>query len=78
MATGVPIITLNISSIPEVVGDAGILVNLNENKEIVNAIELIVKDSNLRNNLKILGLERVKKFTWIKSALKLKKIIELI
>ncbi|MEA5594387.1 glycosyltransferase family 1 protein [Rivularia sp. UHCC 0363] len=67
MACGTPVITSNISSLPEVAGDAAILVNPYEIKEITEAMRLIATDEKLRNSLSQLGIERAKKFSWEKT-----------
>ena len=64
MACGTPVITSNISSLPEVVGDASILINPYVVEEIASAMKEIIADSNLRSQLKILGLKRAKTFSW--------------
>lgn len=68
MACGVPVITSNISSLPEVAGNAGILVNPYNIEEIVYAIEKILTNVELRNELINKGLERAKLFSWEKTA----------
>jgi glycosyltransferase involved in cell wall biosynthesis len=64
MACGTPVITSNISSLPEVAGDAAILVNPYNIGEITEAMNLIITDQKLRNSLSQLGIERAKKFSW--------------
>lgn len=68
MACGTPVIASNVSSLPEVVGDAGILVNPNEPKGICEAMECLLADSVLCRKLVEKGLERVRTFTWENSA----------
>lgn len=68
MASGTPVITSNISSLPEVAGDAAILINPNEIFELYEAMEAIVTNPSLREELKAKGLEQSKKFTWEKTA----------
>jgi len=68
MASGLPIVASKTSSIPEVVGDAGILVdplNLNELGEAVNRL---LRDASLRTSLKEKGMQRAREFTWEKAA----------
>ena len=64
MACGTPVIVPNNSSIPEVVGDAGVYVNdpLNP-EEISNNISMVLDDDKLQQRMKNRGLERAKKFT---------------
>ncbi|MEK7534905.1 MAG: glycosyltransferase family 1 protein [Patescibacteria group bacterium] len=63
-ASGVPVVTSNISSLPEVVGDAGVLVDPRNPDELVSAIERILSDEKLASELIQKGLERVKQYSW--------------
>lgn len=68
MACGTPVIASNASSIPEVVGSAGILLSpKNENLWVKNMIKL-ANSPDLAQRLKRLGLEQAKKFSWEKTA----------
>jgi len=62
-ACGVPVISSNISSIPEVVGNAGILVDPYNVRTIKEAIYGLLKDKNLRSELRKRGLQRAKYFS---------------
>ena len=68
MACGTPVITSNTSSLPEVVGDAGIMVDPLDVKALADAIERVVTDDALRSDLRARGLERSKMFTWERAA----------
>lgn len=68
IASGTPVITSNVSSLPEVVGDAGLLVNPLSVKEIASAMNLMAEDEGLRQELRELGLKRAKNFSWAKTA----------
>lgn len=68
MACGVPVITSNITSIPEVVGDAAILVNPYDVEEIADSIYKLIDDATFRERLKLTGLNRAKSFSWDKTA----------
>jgi len=70
MACGCPVITSNVSACPEVAGDAALLVNPYSVEEIKEAMERIIEDKNLREELSEKGIERAKQFTWEKSARK--------
>lgn len=74
MAAGVPVITSNTSALPEVVGDAGILVNPYDILEIANSLKKILEDSQIRLQLIEKGLKQSLKFSWKKSAEKLLEI----
>lgn len=64
MASGTPVLTSNISSLPEVVGDAGILVDPQNADEIARAMLKVLRDEGLREEMRERGLERAKRFTW--------------
>lgn len=68
MACGCPIITSNISSLPEVVGDAGIMVDPHDISQIAHAIESLCEDKQKYTWYKNKGLERVKQFSWQRCA----------
>jgi glycosyltransferase involved in cell wall biosynthesis len=68
MACGTPVLTSNISSLPEVVGDAAILVDPYSEKEITNALVKLHNDENLRKELSEKGLVQAKKFSWDNAA----------
>jgi glycosyltransferase involved in cell wall biosynthesis len=69
MACGTPVITSNLSSLPEVTGDAALLVNPYSIEEIAAAMESIVTDSKLRSRLADLSLTRASQFSWEKTGL---------
>ena len=64
MSCGAPVITSNTSSIPEVVGDAAIMIDPNDEKACINAMKELYYNQDLRNELSKKGLEQSKKFTW--------------
>ena len=64
MACGAPVIASNVSSLPEVVGKAGLLVDPYSVDQIEMAIRNVITDKKLREKLKKLGLEQSKKFSW--------------
>ena len=64
MECGIPVITSNISSMPEVAGEAAILVDPNNIPEIVEKMDNIVNSKILRKQLIKSGLKRVKQFSW--------------
>lgn len=76
MACGTPVITSNTSSLPEVVGDAGLLVDPYSEEEIAGAIYKVVSDNILREAMVQKGLKRAKLFSWEKSASELLNAIE--
>lgn len=64
MTCGVPVIVSNVSSLPEVVGKAGLLINPYSVDQIEQAIRAIASDRKLRAQKSKEALERSKKFTW--------------
>jgi glycosyltransferase involved in cell wall biosynthesis len=76
MACGTPVITSNISSLPEVAGDGAILINPYSIKDITNALESLIKDESLRMELKQLGIQRASNFTWEKTAQQTMEILQ--
>lgn len=68
MAAGVPVVTSNVSSLPEVVGEAGLLIDPKSPPEIASAIERILSDSTLAKELIRKGYERVKQYSWKRMA----------
>ncbi len=73
--SGVPVITSNVTSMPEVAGDAALQVDPFNEEEIASAMELIERDSVLRTDMIAKGEERVKLFDWNSSAEKFWGII---
>jgi len=74
MSFDVPVITSNVSSLKEVVGEAAILIDPNDVGQIAQAMKIIVEDKNLRLQLIEKGREQIKKFSWDSSALKYNKL----
>jgi glycosyltransferase involved in cell wall biosynthesis len=68
MACGVPVITSDRGSLPEVAGGAAILVNPEDEDNISDAISELLKNESLQNRLKIMGRKRAGEFTWQKTA----------
>jgi glycosyltransferase involved in cell wall biosynthesis len=75
-AAQVPVITSNVTSMPEIAGEAALLVNPLSVSEIVNAMEKLTADEQLRKKLVQLGTERLQRFSWDKSAEKFWNIIQ--
>ena len=68
MAHGTPVVTSNTSSLPEVVGNAAVLVNPENVFEIMRALHRVLLDQALRDKLKARGYEQAKRFSWDASA----------
>jgi glycosyltransferase involved in cell wall biosynthesis len=74
MASGTPVVTSNVSSLPEVAGDAALMVDPYDIDAITDSIRRLVEDATLRSHLIQTGMERVKSFTWENSARQLRQI----
>ncbi len=68
MASGCPVICSNNSSLPEVCGDAAIMIDPNNTNELANSIKKILTDNELRQELAKKGRERARGFTWQETA----------
>lgn len=68
LAYGLPVVCSNVSSLPEVVGEAAILINPAQPFEIASGIEEVLRSEELRAYLKDQAVARVAKFSWDKTA----------
>ena len=68
MAVGCPVITSNVSAMPEVAGGAALLVDPYQWEDIFEAMKKIMEDEALACQLQTKGLERAKDFSWLKTA----------
>ncbi len=64
MAAGVPVLTSNTTSIPEVVGDKAVIVNPLSVSEIAENLLVLLGSDSLRNKLSLAGIEHAKQFSW--------------
>jgi glycosyltransferase involved in cell wall biosynthesis len=76
MRAGIPVIASNTGSIPEVAGDAAILVDPRNEIEAAAAIEKIWNDKNLADNLIKKGYRRIENFSWEKTASQTREVYE--
>ncbi len=76
MATGTPVVASDNSSLPEVVGGAGIMVNALDEQAITSAIEKVLTDRALRDKLISAGFKQAGKYTWTTAGAKLIAIID--
>ena len=74
MAHATPVVTSNTSSVPEVVGNAAIMVNPENVFEIMRALHRVLTDQPLREKLKARGLEQAGKFSWDASVLRMLQV----
>ncbi|MDU3812042.1 glycosyltransferase family 4 protein [Klebsiella grimontii] len=78
MACGTPTIASNTTSLSEIAGDASLLVDPLNVHDISAAMHTLISDSNLREELKIKGLEHVKQYTWENTVHKIKTVLEIL
>lgn len=76
MACGTPVITSNISSLPEVTGDAAILINPYNIQEITAAMQTIINDAETRKKLSEQGIKRADQFSWEKTGMATVEILK--
>jgi glycosyltransferase involved in cell wall biosynthesis len=76
MASGTPVITANCSSLPEVVGDAGIQIDPYDCDAIHAALASLIEDDGLHQRLSQASIQRAKTFTWRRTAEETLKIFE--
>ena len=68
MACGTPVITSNVTSLPEIAGDAALVVSPLDIEAIADAMRKVLEDSPLREGLISQGLKRASTFTWDRTA----------
>lgn len=76
MACGAPVITSNTSSLPEVVGDAALLIDPHNTGELARVILQVLENEQLRDELRQKGYARAQHFTWPKSASKMLSVYQ--
>jgi glycosyltransferase involved in cell wall biosynthesis len=64
MKCGCPVVASNATSLPEVIGDAGVFVNPYSENEIFNALHHVITDKKLHEELVRKGKVRIQQFTW--------------
>jgi glycosyltransferase involved in cell wall biosynthesis len=68
MACGTPVVTSNVSSLPEVVGEAGLLVAPHDVQALAAAIHSVLVDADLRGSMRANGLAQAGRFSWQEAA----------
>ncbi|HEV3141710.1 MAG TPA: glycosyltransferase family 1 protein [Vicinamibacterales bacterium] len=74
MASGTPVVTSNVSSLPEVAGDAAMLVDPYDPEALADAMVRVLTDETLRKDLRRRGLERARQFSWEQSVRRVREI----
>jgi glycosyltransferase involved in cell wall biosynthesis len=68
MACGAPVVTSNVTSLPEVVGDAGIMIEPTDAKALADALSRVLNDDALHATMRSKGIARAAQFTWRRTA----------
>lgn len=76
MASGCPVVTGNVSSLPEIAGGAAVLVDPYKIEEITVGIEKLIRDEKFRSKIVDAGLKRAGEFSWQKTAKETIKVYE--
>jgi len=76
MAAGTPVITSNVSSLPEVVGDAAVLIDPHDAGALAHAMARVIGDPALRADLVARGHQRVQAFSWQRSVARVREVYE--
>jgi len=76
MASGTPVVTSNVSSLPEVAGDAAVLVDPYDPPAIADGIYRVLTDEQLRKDLRHRGVARAGMFSWEQSVRRVRKIYD--
>ena len=76
MASGTPVVTSNVSSLPEVAGDAAVLVDPYDPAAIADGIYRVLTDEQLRRGLRQRGLARARQFSWEDSVRRVREIYQ--
>jgi glycosyltransferase involved in cell wall biosynthesis len=76
MASGVPVVCSNTTSLPEIAGDAALLVNPDDPEKMAETMQKVMQDSRLQDLLIDKGIRRAQKFSWEESARKTLKVIQ--
>jgi glycosyltransferase involved in cell wall biosynthesis len=76
MACGAPVISSNSSSLPEVVGDAGLLIDPTDTAALSQALRQVLGNAELRRDLKQRGLLQAQKFSWQRAVDKLEEVYQ--
>ena len=76
LASGTPVVTSNVSSMPEVVGDAAVLVDPYDVNSIVAGLRQILVNPELANDLRAKGIERARAFSWEQSVARIRHLYQ--
>jgi len=74
MASGTPVVTSNVSSLPEVVGDAAVLVDPYSARSIADGILSVLRSTHLREDLRQRGYRRAQEYSWARSVQRVREV----
>ena len=74
MASGTPVVASNVSSLPEVLGDAAVLVDPYDPESIADGIRRVLENGDLRAELRARGFARARRFSWEQSVRRVREI----
>ncbi len=75
MATGAPVLTSNVTSLPEVAGEAAIFVDPLNTADIASGMRRLIADDGLRASLRLAGIDRVRQFRWDAAAQETRRLL---
>jgi len=75
MGCGTPVVTANVTAMPEVAGGAALLVDPTSVEQIARAMEQVVSDTTLRQQLRRKGLTRSAEFSWNTTAARVQNVL---
>jgi len=75
MACGVPVVSSNSSSLPEVLGEAGLYFDPHDHQELADLIQNLLSDNSLKRTMIERGLKRAKSFSWKSSGMDLYRML---
>ncbi len=78
MQCGAPVVVSNATSLPEVVGHAGILLPPSDEDALCEAMNTLYRNSDLRSRYAVMGLQRAKQFSWERCAAEYTNIFHII
>ena len=76
MACGTPVVASNVASLPEVIGNAGLMCDPKDEPGLAQAMYGVITNTQLRQDLIERGLKRASQFTWEKTAQKTLEVYE--
>jgi glycosyltransferase involved in cell wall biosynthesis len=76
MSAGVPVVVSNRGALPEVVGDAGLLIDPDDAESLTAALDRLIGDADLREVCALRGLDRAREFTWTRTARDVRRAYE--